>query len=256
MEIEKTKKKILTLLNRVEREGIGDLIENLEQSDFFIAPASIRHHLAVPGGLALHSLNVYRLLFQRMNFYYRDKWIVPAESVILCSLLHDACKINYYVQGASVPLTAAMKYRLNKDFMAYRDQINSEDRKKFIAYVFDEKKQVKDIPKEVGSALIDWLGKNPQNTMPDLPHAYKIEDACPLGHGEKSLSYIQDFIRLTDIEKQAIRWHMGAWDISPFYGKYSYDVAEKEPFVVLLQLCDYEASHLLDWKETRQKGEE
>ena len=241
-------KKILRLLESVERPGMPDLIKALKNSDYFTAPASIKHHLAIPGGLALHSFNVYRLLTQRMKHYYGEpgEWPVPRNSIIICSLLHDACKINYYISGAHTPLTPAMKYKLAKEWKQSGHEATEENQKKFIAYVFDEENQVRDIPKNVGSLLIDWLLNNPEGEMPDLPYAWKIQDNCPIGHGEKSVSFIQNYISLTILEKMAIRWHMGPWDIST-YGKPAYDIAEKESFVALLYLCDYEASHILDW---------
>ena len=42
----------------IKRDGISDLMKYLENSDFYTAPASTRFHLAEPGGLLAHSLNV------------------------------------------------------------------------------------------------------------------------------------------------------------------------------------------------------
>ena len=50
------KEEFLTLLRKVKREGIDDLINFLEKSDFFIAPASTRFHGNYEGGLAEHSM--------------------------------------------------------------------------------------------------------------------------------------------------------------------------------------------------------
>ena len=41
--------------------------------------------------------------------------------------------------------------------------------------------------------------------------SYEIEDSYPLGHGEKSMFFLMNFIKLTDDEAMAIRWHMGGW---------------------------------------------
>ena len=38
---------------------------------------------------------------------------------------------------------------------------------------------------------------------------YEIDDTYPLGHGEKSMFIIMNFMKLTDDEAMAIRWHMG-----------------------------------------------
>lgn len=76
----------------VDRQGAADLIGWLEdQTDFFIAPASSKYHLAVEGGLCTHSLNVYRRLRPSLNHYPFQR-----ESIVICALLHDLCKANFY----------------------------------------------------------------------------------------------------------------------------------------------------------------
>nr|DAK36647.1 MAG TPA: Putative helicase [Caudoviricetes sp.] len=47
--------------------------------------------------------------------------------------------------------------------------------------------------------------------------AYEYDkDALQMGHGAKSVFFLQRFIHLTVVEAQAIFWHMGAYDISPY----------------------------------------
>ncbi len=41
---------------------------------------------------------------------------------------------------------------------------------------------------------------------------YKISEALPFGHGEKSVYLIMKFMKLTDEEALAINWHMGGYD--------------------------------------------
>lgn len=41
---------------------------------------------------------------------------------------------------------------------------------------------------------------------------FAIEDQYPMGHGEKSVYLAMKFIKLTDDEALAIRWHMGGYD--------------------------------------------
>ena len=62
------KQKFIELLSSVERPGIHDLIDWLEnKSDFFTAPASTQHHGACEGGLLKHSLAVYENLIKLMD---------------------------------------------------------------------------------------------------------------------------------------------------------------------------------------------
>lgn len=53
------KEEFLMLLRSVNREGMDELINFIEKSDFFKAPASTRFHGSYEGGLLEHSLNVY-----------------------------------------------------------------------------------------------------------------------------------------------------------------------------------------------------
>ncbi len=76
----------------VTREGADRLLEWLEKTDFFIAPASTRYHCAFEGGLALHSMNVYRVLMEK----HFDPETDNRESFALCALLHDVCKAQFY----------------------------------------------------------------------------------------------------------------------------------------------------------------
>lgn len=47
--------------------------------------------------------------------------------------------------------------------------------------------------------------------------AYEYNQQKPeMGHGAQSVYYLQKFIQLTEMEAQAIYWHMGAYDISPY----------------------------------------
>lgn len=42
------------------------------------------------------------------------------------------------------------------------------------------------------------------------------KEKAEMGHGAQSVFYLQKFIQLTELEAQAIFWHMGAYDISPY----------------------------------------
>lgn len=89
------KKEFMEIARRdIKREGIDELLEWLEVTDFFTAPASSRYHGAFEGGLVMHSLNVYRNLVSLVEVY-GDEWITN-ESIAIVSLFHDLCKIGCY----------------------------------------------------------------------------------------------------------------------------------------------------------------
>ena len=89
------KEEFLALLRKTNREGIEELINFLEKSDFFVAPASTRFHGNFEGGLAAHSMKVYEILKHKVENSVIDVEI-KEESIILIGLLHDICKTNFY----------------------------------------------------------------------------------------------------------------------------------------------------------------
>lgn len=82
----------------IHRDGAKNLRDYLLKSDFFRAPASTRYHCACEGGLCDHSINVYKRLLENVRREYGDNWqnAVSQESIAVCGLLHDLCKIDFY----------------------------------------------------------------------------------------------------------------------------------------------------------------
>ena len=101
------------LIDRFEREmalvarpGVDRLMEYIRKSDFYTAPASTKYHLACPGGLLQHSLNVLDALRGLLSWRSDGSWeyraagkvvdTIPDDSVIMMALLHDICKTHFY----------------------------------------------------------------------------------------------------------------------------------------------------------------
>lgn len=93
------KNEITDLLKSTKRENMDKLIYWLEATDFFTAPASTRFHGAHSGGLAEHSAHVYNCLMNLDSTYYFNPMNFERDSIIICSLLHDVCKINFYKES-------------------------------------------------------------------------------------------------------------------------------------------------------------
>ncbi len=92
------KEEFIELLQSIQRDGINNLINYLEKTDFYKAPASTKYHGNYEGGLLEHSLNVYHILKEKLlNKPYSDIVQVSDDTVILITLLHDICKTNYYI---------------------------------------------------------------------------------------------------------------------------------------------------------------
>lgn len=91
--IEKNREEITALLRSTRREGIDDLILAMHEGGFFTAPCSGKYHLAEDGGLAAHSLNVYRTMCAMSNALAPEMFY---EDLIIPALLHDLGKMGQF----------------------------------------------------------------------------------------------------------------------------------------------------------------
>ena len=111
-QIEQNKQTFIELINSIEREFNKEkLINWLENSDFFYAPASTKYHSNFEGGLCSHCLSVYYSLEALCNTFASESKYVTLEdgsqkeeitckydkdSIIIVALLHDLSKANFY----------------------------------------------------------------------------------------------------------------------------------------------------------------
>lgn len=78
---------------------------------------------------------------------------------------------------------------------------------------------------------------------------YIVDDALPMGHGEKSVYLAMKFIRLSDEEALAIRWHMGGFDDAArayIGGKAQSSAYREYPVAAALNIADMYVTYLLD----------
>ncbi len=200
-----------SLMAKISRDGINELMDYIRnKTDFYTAPASTQYHLSCEGGLLQHSLNVYDCLMAKKNSPIWKKIIeeIPEESLIVMSLLHDLCKVNFYVQGT-------------------KNQKTYDPEKVRAAEPWQVKK--------------DGLGEFVWETV----LRYEVNDMMPLGHGEKSVMLINCFMKLKSHEIFAIRWHMGFSEEKSNYNALG-EAMEKMPIVLALYEADLEASKILE----------
>ncbi len=181
--MENLKEKFISLLRSTNREGMENLLEFLEKSDFYKAPASTRYHGNYEGGLLEHSMKVYEIFNEKVE---KSNFNMPQESRIISALLHDICKTNFYK-------------------IDYRN------------------------------------AKNSLGVWEKVPY-YTIEDTIPYGHGEKSVMMLTEYIKLTNEEKYAIRWHMGFTEPKELYGTLG-EAYKKYPVALLLHEADLETTY-------------
>ena len=195
---EANKKKIIELLLSTKRPGMERLVEWItNKTDFFTAPASTKYHLCCEGGLAEHSLHVYQRLSEKVA---QGLIKIEPDTVIITSLLHDLCKVNFYVK---------------------------------------ETKNVKEGTKinQYGKEVANWVEKE----------VWGIKDSFPVGHGEKSCWYVQNFIRLKAEEYAMIRLHMGP-DKNTYPDPFS-ETAKIFPSVVAIFTSDIESAYILEERQ-------
>jgi len=105
-EILEVKQEYIDLLKQIKRPDcdIDGFIDYLESTDFFSAPASTQYHCSFPGGLCLHSINVYKALKSLTDKFAskidnKTKEVSPIysnDSILIVGLLHDLDKIMKY----------------------------------------------------------------------------------------------------------------------------------------------------------------
>jgi hypothetical protein len=99
------------------------------------------------------------------------------------------------------------------------------------------KTSTRNVKKELAGGFSEWV-KEPY---------IDIDDQFPLGHGEKSTILIQRYLKLTDTEIMAIRWHMMAYDDirCSYAGNLAItNACGKFPIIVLMHIADLSASFL------------
>lgn len=194
---------IIIYKTNIKRQGSQDLLDFLaNKSNFMEDPASTRYHLNKPGGLVQHSLNVYDRLkwLCEVECTKNQNWTQPDnESIAIVGLLHDICKTNTYRQEV-------------KSVKVYdKNAVNSAS--------------AKDIKHDAQGDFI-WTTQL----------FYIKDDLFPYGHGEKSVYMINKYMKLTDEEALAIRYHMSSWNESEKDS--ASRVFERNEFAFLTHLAD------------------
>lgn len=213
--IEKNKEEFVNIVTEnITRDNTTGLIAWLDlHSDFFEAPASSRHHLAEPGGLCEHSLNVYERLRKLLIDEYGSMRNCPytEESIAIVALFHDLCKANMYKPTC-------------------RNQKTYDPEKVAAAESWKVKQ-------DGGGAFI-W------ETVP----TYEINEKLVFGHGEKSVFILQQFMSLSVDEATAIRYHMSSWQEGE--ARAAGDTFRRNPLAFFLHVAD-EAATFIDEVEKK-----
>jgi len=217
-QIAENKAVFIDTLRSISRKGcnIEGLINKLESSDFFTAPASTKYHGAFEGGLCWHSLNVYRQMCRLVaeeavselsdatgtSYILNNDIVIESDSIKITALLHDFSKMNFYET-----------YVMNKK--VYSPNGNKSDEQ----------------------GRFDWVAVS----------AYKVRDPenrfIFSTHGHTSEYMTSCFIPLNVDESAAITWHMGGMDAQNMSADVSL-VYNQYPLAMLLHLADMVATYI------------
>lgn len=132
------------------REGIEDLLVEMQEIGFYDAPASTQFHGAYEGALAEHSLNVLNCARTLAKAWLGKKWYEEhKDSIIICSLLHDLGKCGQFGKSLYVPnilktgQSEAKPFKTNPDLMTLPHEIVScIEITKFIDLTEDEQRAI------------------------------------------------------------------------------------------------------------------
>lgn len=92
-EIENNREEIISLLRSTKRDGVENLISVLDRYGFFTEqPLGYTHHHEWIGGLAQHSLGVFKIA-EAIQFG------LDRDSLIIACLLHDLCKLHLMLKA-------------------------------------------------------------------------------------------------------------------------------------------------------------
>ena len=124
------KNKFNEYLREVNRPGVINLIEFLEKSVYFKAPASTQYHGSNEGGLLEHSLNVADSMIKLNETEQFET--AEIESIIICGLFHDLGKSTYFNKPDYIPnilksgkISDAKPYEHNKERLSIPHQVAS-----------------------------------------------------------------------------------------------------------------------------------
>ena len=94
------KESIIQALSATGRQGIENVLAELENNGFYEAPGSVKYHSNYRGGLAEHSLAVYQCAMELKEKNPNSYGSLSEDSIAITGLLHDLCKADVYFMKA------------------------------------------------------------------------------------------------------------------------------------------------------------
>lgn len=193
-------------LAKVNRPGMDKLLAYIRKSDFYKAPASTKYHLSCEGGLLQHSLNVLDALRGILTL------------AMDCTETTEPCHYEYRAAGKTVATIP-------------------QDSVIIIALLHD-------ICKTYFYTTSMRNAKNEQTGKWEKVPYFTVKDRMPLGHGDKSVMIIKQYIDLTTPEMYAIWHHMGFTENADF--QTLTNAIDQFPIIWAMHTADMMASRFME----------
>lgn len=166
-----------------------------------------------------------------------DYFYAPASTKF-----HDACQGGLYIHSK----------QMYESMLKLNELVDNKFTKQTLFYVsffHDVCKVNLYIPKDIWYKELDQkLHKDVWKSKP----GYGFDDKLPIGHGQKSIIMILPYIKLTDEQMMAIRWHMAAFEAGVSVGSWQknsyYSAIEKTQLVSMAQSADIMSTAISAYK--------
>ena len=154
----------------------------------------------------------------------------------------DPASTRYHLncKGGLLQHTLNVYYVMRDDFKTFIDIFKiPEDSVIIVALLHDICK--------ANTYIVETRNVKKDNEWVQEPY-YKVDDPFPFGHGEKSVTIAQDYIKLSNLEKMMIRWHMGFTEPKESWGTLGQAIS-KYPVILATMEADLEATYILENEE-------
>jgi len=176
MENKQTKKdKVRDLLLGVEREGMKEFVQYLDDNNFWTCPGSTKFHGNYKGGLLDHCYNLYNLFWKHLQVF---KINFPKSSQIICAFGHDICKIGAYIQNPKPEGFTGYSYSWNRMQPPGHAKLSIEILERYITLTPEEKEVIK---YHMGMySTIEFLGTKGEYNVKELVGVYNTNKVAKL----------------------------------------------------------------------------
>lgn len=239
-------------LDLLDKADLRFLLEKLQPTDFFTAPASATNHLSEFGGLVQHILDVYA---EAINLH------INTYTAAKCAIIHDFVKIDLY-QGKIVKKS----YHWTKEEMEERRDLE----KIYKDPAMDEtladlslldKYNLSWTNTKSWKTFLYGQGSKLRTTYDVYEPSWEIREGyLPLGHAHESImKAVKWGVELTRMEEAIIYHHMGqfdrmyTWDRQVgYYKKNDYNTLTA---IRAFQYADQAATDFEDWQDLQEMRE-